>query len=141
MSLYAIIINRFCVLYARPDIFGTLSGIQYTFISILMGISMELNTTFFKKGPRTTVDDNRLCFLLWGSLSFLSGLVMYSWWALNLPPKVANMEDGDERDEDENEEALPKVKDGTLFLDDSDMQKVPLLWASTGAGEVKDEEG
>ena len=41
-NLYLIVVTKYSVLYSPPDLFGTMSGVLFTVVSVLMGISAAI---------------------------------------------------------------------------------------------------
>ncbi len=91
-NLYGIIITRYCVLYAPPELFGSLSGMIFTLLSfgmafgyiMLMFIMNTLSIT-------SAVVYFQVQFFLLGSASAVLALALADYWKKYPPPRMGEI--------------------------------------------------
>mmetsp|Transcript_32345 Transcript_32345/g.81495 ORF Transcript_32345/g.81495 Transcript_32345/m.81495 type:complete len:528 (+) Transcript_32345:116-1699(+) len=88
LSLYTIIVNRFAMLYAPPDLFGTLGGVQFTIISVGLFVGMQAMTSGVPTDGTATAEQFQIPFVSMGFVSFLLGLALAYYWHSTPPPTV-----------------------------------------------------
>ena len=106
MSLYMIIINRFSMLYAPPELFGTLGGVQFSIISVgmLVGVSLvSLGTKDLKGAAQYQVP-----FVALGVVSSILGGTLAYHWTTTPPPPMGGVEFLAMREEQEASRGVAK---------------------------------
>jgi len=88
LSLYTIVVNRFCMLYAPPDLFGTLGGVQFTIISVGLFVGMQIQSMGVPTDGTATALQFQVPWVSSGVFSFLLGLLLAWYWHRVPPPTV-----------------------------------------------------
>lgn len=88
-NLYGIVVIRYSVLYAPPDLFGCLSGTLYTLLTfgmlagyIILAVIMNVLDV------RSQLENYRLQFLILGIASVILSLALVEYWKTFPPPDV-----------------------------------------------------
>ena len=91
MQLYMIIVNRFAMLYAPPELFGTFGGVQFCFVSVgtlvgMMGVSAVLDGIASASAIKYQIPYVALSI---GSATV--GFVLVHFWRQHPPPRVGGL--------------------------------------------------
>ena len=93
-NLYSIVILRYCVLYAPQELFGTISGLIFLFVSILLGVGYVV--VFFISDILevygVTFGEFQGPFVIVGVVSAALGLLLALYWIRNPPPVFSSIE-------------------------------------------------
>ena len=89
-NLYLIVVTKYSVLYSPPDLFGTMSGVLFTVVSVLMGISaaivgLVVNAASSSSSPLLQYQGP---FLALGVGATVLGLWLAEHWRRHPPPLV-----------------------------------------------------
>jgi len=88
LSLYIIVVNRFAMLYAPPDLFGTFGGVQFTIISVGLFSGMPIMSWGIPTDGTATAVQYQGPWSAAGILSFLLGMSLAYYWHRTPPPTV-----------------------------------------------------
>ena len=88
ISMYLIIVNRFAMLYAPPKLFGTLGGLIFTVVALLVTLTMQVIANAYKVSDISSEEGYQVVFAFFGIASGVMGAVMGWWWHTNPPPAV-----------------------------------------------------
>jgi len=93
-NLYSIVILRYCVLYAPQELFGTISGLIFLVVSILLGLGYVI-VSFISDLLEVygfTFGEFQGPFFIVGMVSSLLGLLLALYWVRNPPPVFSSTE-------------------------------------------------
>lgn len=95
LSLYTIVVNRFCMLYASPDLFGTLGGLQFTIISVAMFVCMQALSAVNESLPhQSKATRYQVTFVVCGVVATALGSALAWYWGKHPPPALGDHEPG-----------------------------------------------
>lgn len=84
MSLYTIVVTRFSMHYCPPELFGSFTGVLFTYIGLMMGASAAANAALVALLPKNL--QYSAPFVFFGLTAAALGLHLSWWWSRNPPP-------------------------------------------------------
>ena len=91
MQLYGIIVNRFAMLYAPPHLFGSFSGVQFSFISVGMLLGVTAMSAILDAAATTSVLKYQVPYVALSLGSAALGFCLVEFWRRVPPPPIGGI--------------------------------------------------
>ena len=91
MELYGIIVNRFAMLYAPPHLFGSFSGVQFSFISVGMLLGVTAMSAILDAAATTSVLKYQVPYVALSLGSAALGFCLVEFWRRVPPPPIGGI--------------------------------------------------